>query len=113
MEGCTRRRKPRRDIVHRGVWRVQDRSKDKDRNRGKASAKKQGEGGGTLRDLREVKRKYRNDNGFARPNGLHDAETAISCKGPGPAECIPVVGRMGKKMHGWALVARKSKAEHA
>ena len=38
----------------------QDRSKRKDRNKGKASAKKQGERGGTLGDLREVKRRNRN-----------------------------------------------------
>ena len=56
------------------------------RNKGKASAKKQGERGGTLRDLRGVKRRNRNENVFARPNGLRqNAETAISCRGPGPA----------------------------
>ena len=54
--------------------------------KGKASAKKQGEGGGTLRDRRRVKRRNRNENVFARPNGLRDnAEAAISCRGPGPA----------------------------
>ena len=35
---------------------LQDRSKRKYRNKGKASAKKEGERGGTLRDLREVER---------------------------------------------------------
>ena len=40
---------------------VQGRSgKRNDRNKGKASAKKQGERGGTLRDLREAKRRNRN-----------------------------------------------------
>ena len=39
-----------------------------------------------LRDVRTVKRKNRNENVFARPNGLREnAETAISCRGPGPA----------------------------
>ena len=48
------------------------------RNKGKASAKKQGERGGTLGDLRGVKRRNRNENVFARPNGLRqNAETAI------------------------------------
>ena len=85
MEGY--RRKPRRDtIVHREVWGVQDRSQRKDRNKGKASAKKQGEGGGTLRDLRGVKRRNRNESVLARHDGLREnAETAISCRGPGPA----------------------------
>ena len=39
-----------------------------------------------LRDLRGVKRRNRNENVFARPNGLRkNAETAISRRGPGPA----------------------------
>ena len=78
------RRKPRRDAVHREVE-VQDRSKRKDRNKGKASAKTHGERGGTLRDIRRVRRRHRNENVFARPNGLHEnAETSTSCRGPGP-----------------------------
>ena len=32
-------RRPRRDTVHRELWRVQDRIKGKDRRKGKASAK--------------------------------------------------------------------------
>ena len=37
-------------------------------------------------DIREVKRRNRNENVFARPNGLREnAATAISCRGPGPA----------------------------
>ena len=72
--------------VHREVCGVQDRSKKIYINKRKASAKKQGERGGTLRDLRGVKRRNRNENVFARPNGLREnAETAISCRGPGPA----------------------------
>ena len=48
-------------------------------------AKKQGEGGGTLIDFRGVKRN-RIEDLLARPNGLREnAETAISCRGPGPA----------------------------
>ena len=39
-----------------------------------------------LRDLRGVKRRNRNENVFARPNGLREnAETAISCRRHGPA----------------------------
>ena len=39
-----------------------------------------------LRDLRGVKRRNRNENVFARPNRLREsAETAISCRRPGPA----------------------------
>ena len=39
-----------------------------------------------LRDLRAVKRRNRNENVFARPSGLREnAETAISCRGRGPA----------------------------
>ena len=62
------------------------RSRTKDRKKGNASAKKQGERGGTLRDLRGAKRRNRNENVFARPNGLREnAETAISFRGPGLA----------------------------
>ena len=96
----------RRDTVHREICGVQDRSKRTYRNKGKASAKKlgerggtrrylnkgkasakkQGERGGTLRDLRGAKRRNRNENVFARPNGLREnAETAISFRGPGLA----------------------------
>ena len=65
---------------------VQDRSKRNDRNKEKASAKKQGGRGGTFRDIGGVKRRNRNENVFARPNGLREnAETAISCRRPGPA----------------------------
>ena len=84
MEGY--RRKPRRDTVQREACGVRDRDTRKDISKGKASAKQQSEGGGTLRDLRRVKRKNRNENFFARPIGLREnAETAISCRGPGPA----------------------------
>ena len=39
-----------------------------------------------LRDVRRVKRRNRNENVSARPNGLREnAETAISCREPGPA----------------------------
>ena len=66
------------------IEKFQDRRKD--RNTGKASAKKQGERGGTLKRFTGVKRRNRNENVFARPNGLREnAETAISWRGPGPA----------------------------
>ena len=91
------RRKPRRDTVHREVYGVQERNERKDRNMERPSTKKQRERGGTLRDLREVKRRNRNENVFARPNGLREtAETSISCRGPGPARKkkeVPVIGR--------------------
>ena len=84
LEGYSR--KPRRDTVHREVCGVQDSGERKDRNKGQDNAKKQGEGGGALRDVRGVKRRNRNENVSARPNGLlENAETAISCGGPGPA----------------------------
>ena len=39
-----------------------------------------------FRDLRGVKRRYRNENVFALPNGSREnGETAISYRGPGPA----------------------------
>ena len=39
-----------------------------------------------VKDLRGVKRRSRDENVFARPNGLREnAETAMSCRGPGPA----------------------------
>ena len=83
MEGY--RRKPRKDTVQRKVCGVQNRSKRKDRNKGMASAKKKGEREGTLKDLRGVKRRNRSKNVFPRPNRPHEnAETAISCWGPGP-----------------------------
>ena len=67
------------------IEKFQDRRKD--RNTGKASAKKQGERGGTLKRFTGVKRRNRNENVFARPNGLREnAESAISVRGPGPAE---------------------------
>ena len=50
----------------------------------KASAKKQAEKGGT--PTRRVERRYRNENVFARPNGLREnAETTILSKGPQPS----------------------------
>ena len=40
----------------------------------------------TSRDIREVKRRNRNESVFTRPYGLREnAETAISCRGPGHA----------------------------
>ena len=71
--------------VHEKKWRVQDRSKSKDRRKGKASAKKSGERGETLGGVRGVEGRCWDENVFARPNGLREkAETAISCRGPGP-----------------------------
>ena len=60
--------------------------KKKSQKEGKVSAKKRRERGGTLGDFQGVKRRNRNENVFARPKGLREnAETAISCRGPGPA----------------------------
>ena len=61
-----------------------------------------------------VKRRInRNENVFARPNGLREnAETAISCRGPGPARkkrevYRSVVEGKRKKMHRCAPVAKQ------
>ena len=78
MEG--RRRNPRRDTVHREDRGVQDSSKIMDRSKGKASAKKQGERGGTPRDIRQDKYLGMNVHG-----PMDYAKTAISSRGPGPA----------------------------
>ena len=59
-------RKPRSDTVHREVWGVQSRRERKDRSKGKPSAKKEGERGRTLKDVRVVKIRDRNENVFAR-----------------------------------------------
>ena len=62
--------------------------------------------------IRGVKRRCRNENVFVRPNGLYEnAETAISCRGPGLARKkilvgIPVVGRKENK-HRCALVVKQ------
>ena len=43
------------------------------------------ERGRLLKYIWGVKRRHRNENVFARSNGLREnAETAISCRGPGP-----------------------------
>ena len=48
--------------------------------------KKDGGKGRTFRDLREFKRRDGNENIFVLPNGLREnAESAILCRGPGPA----------------------------
>ena len=61
-----------------------------------------------LRDLRGVKRRNGDENVFARPNGLREnAETAISCRGPGPARKKSDTRRGRKKMHRCALVAKQ------
>ena len=61
---------------------------------------------------------YRHGNVLPRPNGLREnAETVISCRGPGPARDkkevpgIPVV-RKRKKIHICALVAKQSSRTH-
>ena len=53
----------------REVWEGQGRSSGKGRHKGKASAKKQGAIGETIRDERGIKRRDRNENVFALPNG--------------------------------------------
>ena len=85
MEGY--RRKPRRDFsVHREVCGVQDRSKSNIEMRERLALRNKVKEEEHLKDLRGGKRRNRNENVFARPNGLREnAETAISCRGPGPA----------------------------
>ena len=72
--------KPRRGDVRREVWEVRGRRRRNDRQKGKPGATKQGGIEKTLRDIQEIKRRDRNENVFARPNGLlrENAETAIS-----------------------------------
>ena len=66
-----------------------------------------------LRDLLEVKRRHRNENVFARPNGLREsAQTAISCRVPTwtcqkEERGIPLVQRRRKKTHRCVLVAKQ------
>ena len=80
-------KKPRRDTaVHREVCGVQDKSKTKDRNRGRLALRNKVKEEKHLEVYGGVKIKNRNENVFAGPNGLRkNAETAISCRGPGPA----------------------------
>ena len=55
------------------------------RRNGKASAKKYVERGEARRYIRGAEGRSWNENVSARPNGLREkAETAISCRGPGP-----------------------------
>ena len=65
MEGY--RRKPRRDTVHREVWGYKPEVKEKieirERPALRNKVKKE-----HLRNIRWVKRRYRNENVFARPN---------------------------------------------
>ena len=83
MEGCMR--KPRRFYVHREVWGIRDRSKKYERKRQTRALKNEVEEEEHLQTYGGL-RKDRNENIFARPNGLREnAETAISCRGPGPA----------------------------
>ena len=75
------RGKPRRGDVRREGWEVQGRTRRKDRKKGKTSAKKQGEFGETLRDIRGIEGRGRNENAFVRPSVLREnAETAISSR---------------------------------
>ena len=54
--------------------------------RGQRLALRKVEGGKHFRDIREVARRNWTENAFAWPNGLREnAETAVSCRGPGPA----------------------------
>ena len=79
------RRKPRRDMLIASLRRTRQNQKQ-DRKKGKASGKNECERGGTRTDIQGVKKRHRIENVLARPNGPRDnAETAISCRGPGPA----------------------------
>ena len=64
---------------------MRDRSKGKDRKKGKASVKKEGGRGWTLEMCGRLRQEIGMQMYFVRPNGLREnAETAISCRGPGP-----------------------------
>ena len=85
MEGY--RRKPRRDTVHRHVCGYKTEVKENIEIRQRLALRNKVKDEEDLRDLREVKRRNRNENVFARPNRLREnPETAISCRGPGPAK---------------------------
>ena len=72
------------DTVHGEVWGAQDRRKTKDRKKRKASMRQEGGRGRAYRDLREIKRRDWYENIFPWPNRLREnAETALSCRGPG------------------------------
>ena len=83
------------------VWEVQDRGRRTDRKKGKASTDKRGGIGETLGDIRGIKQRDSNENVFARPNVRDNAETVISCGGPGSARKkkrgIPVAGKRRKQ----------------
>ena len=88
-------RKPRRFYVHREVWGIRDRSKKYERKRQTRALKNEVEEEEHLQTYGGL-RKDRNENIFARPNGLcENAETAISCRGPGPA------GKNTEVYHSW------------
>ena len=72
------RRKPRRDTVHREVCGYTTEVKEMIEPRERLALGKKVKEEDHLRDLREVKRRKRNENVCARPNGLRvNAETAI------------------------------------
>ena len=69
------------------VWRVQDRVKGRIEARERLALRNMVNEEKHLRDIRGVEGRYRNENVYARPNGLlrEKAETAIPRRGPGPA----------------------------
>ena len=105
MEGY--RRKARRDNGHTEVWGYKTEVTEIIQlGKGHVALRNK-----VKRDSRGVKRRDGNENVFARPNELREnAESVISCRGPGPARKkevrIPVVGR-SRRMHRCALVAKQ------
>ena len=76
--------KPRKYTVNREVCGAQYRSRRKDRNRERLALRNKVKEEEHLEIYGGLR--YRNENVFARPNGLREnADSAISCRGPGPA----------------------------
>ena len=81
----TYRGKPGRDDARGEFRQAQDRSRRKDRTKGKVNAKRREKSEKQIYGGGGVRRKNMKDSVF-EPNGLREnAETAISCRGPGPA----------------------------
>ena len=84
MEGY--RRKPSRDYVRGEVWGYETEVKQWIERGERLALRNKVKEEEHFRYIRGFKRRNRNENVFARPNGLREnAETAISCRGPGPA----------------------------
>ena len=98
------RRKPRRHTVHREVWGIhKTEAKERIVAREMLALRNKVKEEEHFRYIRGFKRRNRNENVFARPNGLREtSHIAISDSAPGPVR----KKRSRRKMHGCALVAK-------